>query len=74
MNDIFWDLINKRDVATFIDNVLVGMEIKKRAQQVGRRDIEEDRGEWPVCKARVVHLEGQGGKIPWGDNVTTQSS
>jgi len=29
MNDIFRDLINKGDVATFIDDVLVGMEIEE---------------------------------------------
>jgi len=29
MNDIFQDLINKRDVATFIDNVLVGTEMEE---------------------------------------------
>jgi len=27
MNNIFRDLINKEDVATFIDDVLVGMEM-----------------------------------------------
>jgi len=29
MNNIFHDLINKGDVATFIDNMLVGTETKK---------------------------------------------
>jgi len=29
MNDIFRDLINKGDVATFIDNVLVGTETEE---------------------------------------------
>jgi len=29
MNDIFCDLINKGDIVTFIDNVLVGIEIEE---------------------------------------------
>ena len=29
MNKILWDLINTRKVASFIDDVIVGMEIKE---------------------------------------------
>jgi len=29
MNNSFCDLINKRDIATFIDDMLVGMEMEK---------------------------------------------
>jgi len=29
MNDIFWDLINQGDMATFIDNILVATDTKK---------------------------------------------
>jgi len=34
MNDIFRDLINKGDVATFIDDVLVGTETEKEHDEL----------------------------------------
>jgi len=29
MNNIFWDLINQEDMATFIDNILVAMDTEE---------------------------------------------
>jgi len=29
MNDLFWDLINQGDTATFIDDILVATDIKE---------------------------------------------
>ena len=34
MNDLFRDLINKGDVATFIDNVLVATETEKEHDEI----------------------------------------
>jgi len=29
MNDLFWDLINQEDTTTFIDNILVAIDIEE---------------------------------------------
>ena len=29
MNDLFWDLINKEDIATFIDDILVATDTEE---------------------------------------------
>ena len=46
MNNIFWDLINKGNVITSIDNVLVGMEMEeeydKLVEEILRRLEEND--------------------------------
>ncbi len=34
MNEILWNLINIREVASFINDIIVGMEKKKRYDQV----------------------------------------
>jgi len=34
INDLFRDIINKEDVATFIDNILVATEIKERHNEI----------------------------------------
>ena len=46
MNKILWDLINTRKVASFIDNITVGTEIKKGyneiVEKIVRRLAEND--------------------------------
>jgi len=34
INDLFRDIINKEDVATFIDNILVATEMKERHNEI----------------------------------------
>jgi len=34
MNDLFWDIINQRTTATFIDDIIVVIEIKERHNEV----------------------------------------
>jgi len=34
INDIFWDLINQRDMATFIDNILVATDTKEEHNEL----------------------------------------
>ena len=34
MNKILWDLINTGEVASFIDNIIVGIEEKKRHNEI----------------------------------------
>jgi len=34
MNKILWNLINTREVVSFIDNIIVGMEEEKRYDKV----------------------------------------
>jgi len=34
INDIFWDLINQRDIATFIDNILVATDTKEEHNEL----------------------------------------
>jgi len=60
MNDIFRDLINKGDVATFIDDALVGTEMKERhdelVEEILRRledhdlYVKPEKYEWKVWK------------------------
>jgi len=62
MNDIFRDLINKGDVATFIDDVLVGTEIKEEhdelVEEILRRLEEHDLYVKPKkCKWKVQEVE-----------------
>ena len=46
MNEILWDLINTGKVASFIDDIIVGMETKeghnKIIEKVVRRLVEND--------------------------------
>jgi len=46
MNNIFWDLINQEDMATFIDNILVAMDTEeghnKLVEEVLKRLEEND--------------------------------
>jgi len=34
MNDLFRDMINKEDVVTFIDNILVAIEMEKEHDEI----------------------------------------
>ena len=34
MNEIFWDLINIGEVASFIDNIIIGMQEEKRHNEI----------------------------------------
>jgi len=36
MNEILWNLINTREVASFIDDIIVGMEEEKVSKRLGR--------------------------------------
>ena len=55
MNEILWDLINTEEIASFIDDVIVGMEGEEGydevVEEVVRRLVEND---LYVCEAREV--------------------
>ena len=34
MNEILWDLINTRKIASFIDNMIIGTEIKEEHDEI----------------------------------------
>jgi len=62
MNDLFWDLINKRDTATFIDNILVATDTEeghdKLVEEVLKRLEENDLFVKPEkCKWKVREVE-----------------
>jgi len=62
MNDLFWDLINKEDTVTFIDNILVATDIKeghnKLVEEVLKRLEENDLFVKPEkCKWKVREVE-----------------
>ena len=66
MNDIFQDLINKGDVATFIDDVLVGTEteeghdelVKEILRRLEEHDlyIKPEKCEWKVREVRFLRV------------------
>ena len=72
MNEILWDLINIEKVASFIDNVIIGMEIKEEhnelVEEVVKRLAENDlyvkleKYKWKVREVGflgvVIGLEG----------------
>jgi len=39
MNEILWDLINTREVASFIDNVIVGTKEKEKHDKVVKKVV-----------------------------------
>ena len=41
MNEILWNLINIREVASFINDIIVGMEKKKRYDQVVKEIVKK---------------------------------
>jgi len=62
MNDLFWDLINQEDTATFIDNILVATDTEKGhdklVEEVLRRLKENDLFVKPEkCKWKVREVE-----------------
>ena len=62
MNDLFWDLINKGDTATFIDNILVTTDTEeghdKLVEEVLKRLEENDLFVKPEkCKWKVREVE-----------------
>ena len=72
MNEILWDLINTGKVASFIDNVIIGTEMKKEhdkiVEKVVKRLVENNlyvkpkKCKWKVKKVGflgvVIGLEG----------------
>jgi len=62
MNNLFWDLINQEDIATFIDNILVATDTEeghdKLVEEVLRRLEENDLFVKPEnCKWKVREVE-----------------
>ena len=62
MNDLFWDLINKGDTATFIDDILVAIDTEeghdKLVEEVLKRLEENDLFVKPEkCKLKVREVE-----------------
>jgi len=41
MNEIFWDLINIGEVASFIDNIIIGMEEEKRHNEIVKEVVKK---------------------------------
>jgi len=69
MNDLFRDMINKRDLATFIDNVLVATKTEKGHDEIVEevlRRLEENN----LYVKPKKYVEGRGNRIPRSNNGT----
>ena len=58
MNNLFRDMINKGDVATFINDVLVATETEEGHDEIVEEVFKTTRGEQSLCKTREVCMEG----------------
>ena len=61
MNKILRDLINKRKVIAFVDDVLVRTETKEEYEKIGRKRF--------VCQAGKMCVKGKD-RVPRSDNKT----
>ena len=58
MNEILWDLIDIREVASFIDDIIVGMKEEKKYNEIVEKVVKRLAKKQFVYETRKVQVEG----------------
>jgi len=68
MNEILRDMINEEKVATFMDDILVGIKTEKEHDELVEEVLRWLKRKRPLCETREMYLKDAESKLPGSNN------